>query len=37
MTIQKDTASMNWRIASGKSEPDAWMHACPLNDNALRG
>ena len=37
MTIQGETASMNWRIASDKSEPDTWTLACLSNDNALRG
>ena len=37
MTIQEETASMNWRIASDKSEPDTWTLACLSNDNALRG
>ena len=37
MTIQEETASMNWRIASDRSEPDTWTLACLSNDNALRG
>ena len=37
MTIQEETASVNWRIASDRSEPDTWTLACLSNDNALRG
>ena len=41
MTIQEETASMNWRIASDRSEPDTWTLTCltndNANDNALRG
>ena len=37
MTIQEETASMNWRIASDRSEPDTWTLTCLSNDNALRG
>jgi len=37
MTIQEDTTSKKWRIASGKVERSAWMHAGPSNNNALRG
>ena len=28
MTIQEETASMNWRIASDRSESDTWTLAC---------
>ena len=37
MTIQEETASMNWSIASDRSEPDTWALTCLLNDYALRG
>ena len=35
--IQEETVSMNWRIASDRSEPDTGTLACLSNDNALRG
>ena len=37
VTTQEETASMNLRIASERSEPDTWTLACLSNDNALRG
>ena len=37
MTIQEETASMNWRIASDRSEPDTLTLTGLSNDYALRG
>ena len=34
MTIQEETDSMNWRIASDRSESGTWTFACLTNDNA---
>ena len=37
MTIQEETASMNWRIASDRSEPDTLTLTGLSDDYALRG